>query len=186
MPSFKIKISTLFMILYCFAMFVPGYFSNVGIKILSNLMMVIAALFLLRRKYKPNKFIVLTGIYMLYLITITYINRTNAADIFSIIFFPDGLYNTSLVWNEWSTSHVAEWIYGNKNNRIYWYIMLLVTAWERYILNGKSKIWPTLIAIGTIVTMMLVKSSTATTVAIVVGTGILVSIYKKKRNTVQY
>lgn len=223
MPSFKIKISTLFMILYCFAMFVPGYFSNVGIKILSNLMMVIAALFLLRRKYKPNKFIVLTGIYMLYLITITYINRTNAADIhliisyckiffflgvvdymlknkqaiavnimfyilllfvsldfFSIIFFPDGLYNTSLVWNEWSTSHVAEWIYGNKNNRIYWYIMLLVTAWERYILNGKSKIWPTLIAIGTIVTMMLVKSSTATTVAIVVGTGILVSIYKKK------
>lgn len=204
-------------------MFVPGYFSNAGIKLLSNLMMVVAAFFLLRHKYKPNKFIVLTGIYMLYLIVISYVNRTNAADIhliivyckifvflgvadymlknnqanavnimfyilllfvsldfFSIILFPNGLYHTSLTWNEWSTSQEAQWIYGNKNNRIYWYIMLLMTAWERYVLNGKSKIWPTLISIGTIVAMMIVKSSTATTVAIVVGTGILISIYKKK------
>ncbi len=223
MPALKIKISTLFMIIYCFVMFVPGYFSNAGIKLLSNLMMVVAAFFLLRHKYKPNKFIVLTGIYMLYLIVISYVNRTNAADIhliivyckifvflgvadymlknnqanavnimfyilllfvsldfFSIILFPNGLYHTSLTWNEWSTSQEAQWIYGNKNNRIYWYIMLLMTAWERYVLNGKSKIWPTLISIGTIIAMMIVKSSTATTVAIVVGTGILISIYKKK------
>ena len=204
-------------------MFVPTYFSNAGIKLLSNVMMAIAALFLLRRKYKPNKFIVLTSIYLLYLMIMTYINRTNAADIhliisyckiflflgvfdymlknnqanavnimfyilllfvsldfFSIILFPNGLYHTSLTWNEWSTSQEAQWIYGNKNNRIYWYIMLLMTAWERYVLNGKSKIWPTLISIGTIIAMMIVKSSTATTVAIVVGTGILISIYKKK------
>lgn len=204
-------------------MFIPGYFSNAGIKLLSNLMMVVAAFFLLRHKYKPNKFIVLTGIYMLYLMIISYVNRTNAADIhliivyckifvflgvadymlknnqanavnimfyilllfvsldfFSIILFPNGLYHTSLTWNEWSTSQEAQWIYGNKNNRIYWYIMLLMTAWERYVLNGKSKIWPTLISIGTIIAMMIVKSSTATTVAIVVGTGILISIYKKK------
>lgn len=223
MPALKIKISTLFMIIYCFVMFVPTYFSNAGIKLLSNVMMAIAALFLLRRKYKPNKFIVLTSIYLLYLMIMTYINRTNAADIhliisyckiflflgvfdymlknnqanavnimfyilllfvsldfFSIILFPNGLYHTSLTWNEWSTSQEAQWIYGNKNNRIYWYIMLLMTAWERYVLNGKSKIWPTLISIGTIIAMMIVKSSTATTVAIVVGTGILVSIYKKK------
>lgn len=223
MPALKIKISTLFMIIYCFVMFVPTYFSNAGIKLLSNVMMAIAALFLLRRKYKPNKFIVLTSIYLLYLMIMTYINRTNAADIhliisyckiflflgvfdymlknnqanavnimfyilllfvsldfFSIILFPNGLYYTSLTWNEWSTSQEAQWIYGNKNNRIYWYIMLLMTAWERYVLNGKSKIWPTLISIGTIIAMMIVKSSTATTVAIVVGTGILISIYKKK------
>ena len=57
MPALKIKISTLFMIIYCFVMFVPGYFSNAGIKLLSNLMMVVAAFFLLRHKYKPNKFI---------------------------------------------------------------------------------------------------------------------------------
>ena len=213
MPALKIKISTLFMIIYCFVMFIPGYFSNAGIKLLSNLMMVVAAFFLLRHKYKPNKFIVLTGIYMLYLMIISYVNRTNAADIhliivyckifvflgvadymlknnqanavnimfyilllfvsldfFSIILFPNGLYHTSLTWNEWSTSQEAQWIYGNKNNRIYWYIMLLMTAWERYVLNS----------IGTIIAMMIVKSSTATTVAIVVGTGILISIYKKK------
>ena len=182
MPALKIKISTLFMIIYCFVMFVPTYFSNAGIKLLSNVMMAIAALFLLRRKYKPNKFIVLTSIYLLYLMIMTYINRTNAADIhliisyckiffflgvfdymlknnqanavnimfyilllfvsldfFSIILFPNGLYHTSLTWNEWSTSQEAQWIYGNKNNRIYWYIMLLMTAWERYVLNGKVR-----------------------------------------------
>ena len=87
MPALKIKISTLFMIIYCFVMFVPGYFSNAGIKLLSNLMMVVAAFFLLRHKYKPNKFIVLTGIYMLYLIVISYVNRTNAADIHLIIVY---------------------------------------------------------------------------------------------------
>lgn len=42
LPALKIKISTLFMIIYCFVMFVPGYFSNAGIKLLSNLMMVVA------------------------------------------------------------------------------------------------------------------------------------------------
>lgn len=223
MPTLKIKSTSLFMILYCIVMFVPDYFSNVGVKLLSNLIMIVAALFLLCHRYKPNKYIVLTSIYMLYLIIITYINRTNAADIhlvisyckmffflcvvdhmlkykqknvmsimfyillffvaldfLSIIFFPNGLYTTSLTWNEWSTSYEAQWVYGNKNNRIYWYIMLIMLAWERHVLNKKSKNWPTIISILTIITMLLVKSSTATIVSIIVGMGVFVSLYKKK------
>ena len=216
MPVLRIKITTLFMV-YCIVMFLPSYFSNSFTQLLSNLMVVLAALFLLWYRYRPNNFIVLTGLYMLYLIVISYINHTSAADIhlpisycktffflcvtdymlkkkqkdttnimfyillvfvaldfFSIVFFPNGLYRTSLVWNEWTTSYEAQWIYGNKNNRIYWYIILIMTAWERHVINGKSKFWPT------IFTMILVKSSTATTVAVIVGIGILVSVYKKK------
>ena len=147
MPVLKIKTTTLFMIIYCGIMFLPSCFSNSFTQLLSNLMVVIAVLFLLQVRYKPNFFIVLTGFYQLYLILITYINHTNAADIhliisncklffflcvidymlkkkqkdttnimfyillifvaldfFSIVFFPNGLYNTSLVWNEWTTT----------------------------------------------------------------------------------
>lgn len=223
MPVLKIKTTTLFMITYCGIMFLPSCFSNSFTQLLSNLMVVIAVLFLLQVRYKPNFFIVLTGFYQLYLILITYINHTNAADIhliisncklffflcvidymlkkkqkdttniifyillifvaldfFSIIFFPNGLYNTSLVWNEWTTTYEAQWIFGNKNNRIYWYIMLIMTSWERYAVNGKSKFEPTVISAITILTMILVKSNTATIVAIIVGIGIFISIYKKK------
>ena len=223
MPVLKIKTTTLFMIIYCAIMFLPNYFSNSFTQLLSNLIVVIAVLFLLKIRYKPSLFITLMGFYQLYLILITYINKTNTADIhliisnckiffflcvidymlkrkqkditniifyillifvaldfFSIVFFPDGLYSTSLTWNEWSTSYEAQWIYGNKNNRIYWYIILIMTSWERYVINGKSKFWPTVISIITIFTMILVKSSTATTVAVIVGIGILVSVYKKK------
>ena len=222
MPVLRIKITTLFMV-YCIVMFLPSYFSNSFTQLLSNLMVVLAALFLLWYRYRPNNFIVLTGLYMLYLIVISYINHTSAADIhlpisycktffflcvtdymlkkkqkdttnimfyillvfvaldfFSIVFFPNGLYRTSLVWNEWTTSYEAQWIYGNKNNRIYWYIILIMTAWERHVINGKIKFCPTVISIITIFTMILVKSSTATTVAVIVGIGILVSVYKKK------
>ena len=219
----KIKTTTLFMIIYCAIMFLPNYFLNSFTQLLSNLIVVIAVLFLLKIRYKPSLFITLMGFYQLYLILITYINKTNAADIhliisnckiffflcvidymlkrkqkditniifyillifvaldfFSIVFFPDGLYSTSLIWNEWSTTYEAQWIYGNKNNRIYWYIILIMTSWERYVINGKSKFGPTVISAITILAMILVKSSTATIVAIIVGIGIFVSIYKKK------
>ena len=115
LPALKIKISTLFMIIYCFVMFVPGYFSNAGIKLLSNLMMVVAAFFLLRHKYKPNKFIVLTGIYMLYLMIISYINRTNAADIHLIIsyckiFFFLGVFDYMLKNNQENAVNIMFYI----------------------------------------------------------------------------
>lgn len=223
MPSIKIKTSTLFMILYCIVMFLPSYFSNSIIQLFSNILIIIAGLFLVKIRYKMTRFTALTGIYMLYLIIISYINNTSGAnihliisyckifffmcvidymfrnkqgkvinimfyilllfvslDFFSIILFPDGLYSTSLKWNDWSTSYEAQWIYGNKNNRIYWYIMLIMIAWERYIINKKSKLWPVIISVFTILAMILVKSSTATTVSIIVAIGIILSIYRKK------
>ena len=73
------------MIIYCAIMFLPNYFSNSFTQLLSNLIVVIAVLFLLKIRYKPSLFITLMGFYQLYLILITYINKTNTADIHLII-----------------------------------------------------------------------------------------------------
>ena len=82
-------------------------------------------------------------------------------DFASIVLFPNGLYQTEQIWNEWSSSQEAFWIYGNKNNRIYWYVLLSIITWLRYIFNNKSKVMVLITSGISIVAMMLVKSSTA-------------------------
>lgn len=224
MPALKVKVSTLFMLIYCIVMFLPSYFSNSSTQFLSNVLAVIAVLYLVQNRYKPSYFTLLSGLYLFYLVFITFFNQTEVADIhlvvsnsklffflcvfdfmlkrkqkdainiiffvlsvyvaldfLSIVFFPDGLYHTTLTWNEWSTSYEAQWVYGNKNNRIYWYLILIFISWERYIINGKSKLEPTIISVITILTMILVKSSTAIVVSILVGIGTFISLYKRKR-----
>ena len=61
-------------------------------------------------------------------------------DFASIVLFPNGLYQTEQIWNEWSSSQEAQWIYGNKNNRVYWYALLSIITWLRYFFNNKSKV----------------------------------------------
>lgn len=103
-------------------------------------------------------------------------------DFASIVLFPNGLYQTEQIWNEWSSSQEAHWIYGNKNNRIYWYVLLSIITWLRYIFNNKSKVMVLITSGISIVAMMLVKSSTATIVAILVSVGVFYLTYKKQTN----
>lgn len=103
-------------------------------------------------------------------------------DFASIVLFPNGLYQTEQIWNEWSSSQEAFWIYGNKNNRIYWYVLLSIITWLRYIFNNKSKVMVLITSGISIVAMMLVKSSTATIVALLVSVGVFYLTYKKQTN----
>lgn len=103
-------------------------------------------------------------------------------DFASIVLFPNGLYQTEQIWNEWSSSQEGHWIYGNKNNRIYWYVLLSIITWLRYIFNNKSKVMVLITSGISIVAMMLVKSSTATIVAILVSVGVFYLTYKKQTN----
>ena len=103
-------------------------------------------------------------------------------DFASIVLFPNGLYQTEQIWNEWSSSQEAFWIYGNKNNRIYWYVLLSIITWLRYIFNNKSKVMVLITSGISIVAMMLVKSSTATIVAILVSVGVFYLTDKKQTN----
>lgn len=115
---------------------------------------------------------------IMYFILITFV----LIDFASIVLFPNGLYQTEQIWNEWSSSQEAFWIYGNKNNRIYWYVLLSIITWLRYIFNNKSKVMVLITSGISIVAMMLVKSSTATIVAILVSVGVFYLTYKKQTN----
>lgn len=103
-------------------------------------------------------------------------------DFASIVLFPNGVYQTEQIWNEWSSSQEAHWIYGNKNNRVYWYAVLSIITWLRYVFNNKSKVMVLITSGISIVAMMLVKSSTATIVAILVSVGVFYLTYKKQTN----
>lgn len=224
MLRFRVKKSSIILMLYLFSMFIPGYFSNQIMKLVSNVMMVVVVMYLFSVKYKPSRFMIITSLYFWYLIAITFINHNSTADIHliisnlkiismlciieyllkknpystinvmffilstfvlidfaSIVLFPNGLYHIKQVWNEWSSSQEAYWIYGNKNNRIYWYIMLLIIAWLRYyIFRNKSKLSIVVLSGITIAAMMMVKSSTATIVAVIAGCGFFYLTFKKK------
>lgn len=221
----KVKKSSIILALYLFSMFLPGYFSNQTMKLVSNVMMVVVAIYLLVVKYKPSRFVILTICYFTYLIVITFIYHNKAADahliisnlkiVFmlcvieyllkrtpdstinimffilitfvvidfaSIVLFPNGLYQTEQIWNEWSSSQEAHWIYGNKNNRVYWYMLLSIVTWLRHAFNNKSKVMVLMTSGISIVAMILVKSSTATIVAILVSVGVFYLTYKKQTN----
>ena len=124
-------------------------------------------------KRTPN-----STINIMFFILITFV----IIDFASIVLFPNGLYQTEQIWNEWSSSQEAQWIYGNKNNRVYWYAVLSIITWLRYVFNNKSKVMVLITSGISIVAMMLVKSSTATIVAILVSVGFFYLTYKKQTN----
>ena len=81
----KVKKSSILLAVYLFSMFLPGFFSNQVMQIVSNIMMVGVAIYLFSVKYKPSRFMILTICYFAYLIVITFIYHNKAADIHLII-----------------------------------------------------------------------------------------------------
>lgn len=201
---------------YVFAVFMPGYFSNPIFKLLENIMLLVGFFFVVQRGGRLSKFAVYAALYHIYLIVISFVNDTDAADIhliisyckivvflffldivlrenrygtikilmgflavfvgmdaLSIVFFPKGLYQTYLHWNIWTVSAEAQWIYGSKNNRIYWYIMLVLVCWYRYKMTRKGKWAVLLTALASVVIMALTKSSTAVIAAVIMAAGIV-------------
>lgn len=51
-----------------------------------------------------------------------------AIDVYSLIAFPNGLYIEDVSYNEWSTGQLRGWFLGKSNNHLYWYILLIATA----------------------------------------------------------
>lgn len=104
-------------------------------------------------------------------------------DFLSICFFPKGLYQTEIIWNEWSQSDRAEWFFGNKNNRIYWYTLWIFLGYIRTIIyKGKlNKFFLYAMMIISPITMILVKSSTALVCAIIADLAIILGLQKGKQ-----
>lgn len=103
-------------------------------------------------------------------------------DFLSIVFFPEGLTTVAKVWNEWTTSYEASWIYGRKNNRIYWYTAVSLMSIWTYSENKSAKnymrVW--LYMLIMIVASILESSSTSIMVALVVDIAILVYLQNRR------
>lgn len=99
-------------------------------------------------------------------------------DFASIIFFPDGLYTTEIVWNEWSTSDRVSWLFGPKNNRVYWYLAALFLAFiYDYLSNTyRTKIRLVLTLTMSVLAICLTKSSTAICVIFVAAVALVYAL----------
>ena len=88
---------------------------------------------------------------------------------FSVIFFPDGLYQVETVWNEWAQTTEAYWLFGHKNSHGMWYFILLFLLFIKWYMNGNKIVDRRLLYFVmsiSIVGILLVKSSTSLVVLV--------------------
>ena len=74
----------------------------------------------------------ITILYVIFLII-------TVADVLSVFLFPNGLYQTTTTWNEWSSSDVKGWLLGNKNNHIIWYLTTIYLSYVKYRMTDLKK-----------------------------------------------
>lgn len=108
-------------------------------------------------------------------------------DFLSIVFFPNGLYQTITEWNEWSSSNIAVWFLGNKNNRIAWYMIAMLLSYIKYLYKKdfSSKFIAVFVCIISIIAMLLVNSSTSIIIVVLMTAFELLSIFKKRIFTIR-
>lgn len=81
----KVTISSLLFWLYSFLILWPSSFSTIVTVVLNNAISVAGVLFLVSRKYRPQKVIVVLMVYYVVLCGITFYNRTDNASINLIV-----------------------------------------------------------------------------------------------------
>lgn len=223
----KIRVTpySFFFALYVMLRLLPSYFSNGLVSLMDNFFALLAVLFLLLKKYKPSPFMLLASSYILLTVAMSFINKTDRADVhliisqtklivflavtewslktdtkravntvffvlllytvmdfLSIVLFPKGMYFNEIVWNQWSTSLRAQWLLGNKNNRVYWYMcMLMAACWHRTLGAGKYfKIILQLLTVMSLLAVILVNSMTSLVVLFVACIGLWLGEFSKK------
>lgn len=102
-------------------------------------------------------------------------------DFASILLFPRGMYFASTSWNEWSSSVQAQWLYGNKNNRIQWYVMLILLACMRQMTKKGLgfQLSSFFILIVSVIYPLLVDSMTSWGVMLIIATGMIWGLFFK-------
>lgn len=145
---------------------------------ISNSKIVICILFIdfMLQKHKKSAINILFYVLLIYIV----------ADFISVILYPDGLYFVVREVNQWTTKYSAQWILGNKNNRVFWYLMLLAISYCKFDLFKKQKcIYPAILAVCSVVVVILVHSSTSTVVLFIAGFGVIFSYYKKHETLIK-
>lgn len=221
----KVTVYSFFFAMYVALRFLPSLFGNEFVSLLDNAFFLGALAFLALKRYKPSKFMVIASLYTVFLVIMSFINKTDRADyhlvvsnikavVFlyvvewsikedtkraintlfyvllaytlmdfaSVLLFPDGIYYKETVWNEWSTSYYAQWIFGNKNNRVYWYLCLLLAAcWkEMYDESGIMRLVLAALCVISLMAAILCNSMTSLVVLCVATLGIWMGFLREK------
>lgn len=170
------KYTGLIIAYYVYLLFVTGYNGNLDHHdVISTAKMIVVLLmveYFMRYRYK-------SGIHIILFITGVFV----VADLISVVAFPNGIYQTATVWNEWSTSYAAQWILGNKNNRIVWYLVaiLLVYLNNYYERTFKSGLMLYGMILISEIAVISVKSSTSTAVITIVSIFILLATIRGEK-----
>ena len=110
-----------------------------------------------------------------------------ALDFLSVVFFPNGLYNSEVIyrgegigWSYAISSYVPGWIYGNKNNHAPQCTLLILLSFCEYaVRKGRKKsIVTDVITLGIIIMMAVISSSTSFVNILLVWAVLLLSRYK--------
>lgn len=105
------------------------------------------------------------------------------ADVISILLFPEGLYRTTTIWNEWSSSIVEGWLLGNKNNHVLWYLVTIYLTYIKQKMTGLRKykrIWHVVMLLA-LVSVIRMHSSTSIIVILIADVGMLYFQYRKNQ-----
>ena len=82
-------------------------------------------------------------------------------DLMTILLYPNGLYTTVTEYSQWSSASVANWFFGNKNNRITWELLLICLADMCYSCGYVKRWLYYCTMIGCALAVILTKSSTS-------------------------
>lgn len=105
-------------------------------------------------------------------------------DFLALLFFPNGLIQEARVFDMWSTAYDPIWVFGRKNNRIFYYMIeILLNGW-RYTVrrNLHNKILSYVTVFVSLTAIVLEKSSTSLIVIVFVSVSMLIFLSKKERN----
>lgn len=109
-------------------------------------------------------------------------------DLLSLIIYPDGIYQTELVWNQWSTSVNAIWFFGGKNGRWFYYAIVINIVLYKHCINKSKRLSRCflLAAVASVLSAYLEQSATSIVVLIIMSIGIYIALNNQKFISIRF
>lgn len=223
--SLKVSKNYLLLMTVFLIVLMPPYLGdNTIMRLLENLAILAAILYMIRKKYRPSGFVLCVTAYFLIFLFLTVVAQERFSlhliisnlkvavvvalvecawrqnsnriigilgfvlalyclmDFATIVLYPKGLYTQVTVWNEWSSSETANWLLGNKNNRLCWYLgYVLFTACQYIRNNSFMNRWKLYLSfIVSIAAMFLINSNTSQVAMILLTAGLMYGLTSRR------
>ena len=102
-------------------------------------------------------------------------------DFFSLILFPNGLMQEIRVFDIWSSAEDSIWVFGRKNNRMFYYVAeIILLSWRYSVRKNGNRAAVYMIVCISVASAVMERSATSFIVISIVSTAALLFISKKK------